>query len=54
MGDALRRVRAKATETERLERSFLAYVYFGNPWLKLTTVSLLSPPPSAHAVGQPG
>jgi len=54
MGDALRRVRAKATETERLERSFLAYVYFGNPWLKLTTANLPPPSPSAYAVAQPG
>ncbi|HJR93001.1 MAG TPA: CHAT domain-containing protein, partial [Acidimicrobiia bacterium] len=39
MGEALRRVRTRATETAPTERSFLAYVYFGHPWLKLTAAS---------------
>jgi hypothetical protein len=54
MGDALRRVRAKASEAERVERSFLAYVYFGNPWLRLSRAAVPPAPLVTHATGQPG
>lgn len=37
MGDALRGVRVASTRTERVDRSFLAYVFFGHPMLRMST-----------------